>query len=175
MGLDHWLNREIYLGTQYQHRETKVDSMEVTIKNKKVNIPTENMEKVSYELICWRKANHIHKWFVDNIQNGNDNCEEYSVYYEQILSFLSVLERVEEIKNEIIEEHGAIGKDISLRHRDELDKILPIEQGFFFGSSEYGEWYFNDVSYTISELKKELVFVAKNGNLEIEYKYNSSW
>ena len=24
----------------------------------------------------WRKANQIHKWFVDNCQNGRDECQE---------------------------------------------------------------------------------------------------
>jgi hypothetical protein len=32
----------------------------------------------------WRKANHIHKWFVDNVQEGNDDCHEYYVSIEQL-------------------------------------------------------------------------------------------
>lgn len=27
----------------------------------------------------WRKANHIHKWFVDNVQEGEDDWKEYYV------------------------------------------------------------------------------------------------
>lgn len=32
----------------------------------------------------WRKDNHIHKWFVDNVQEGNDDCNEYYVSIEQL-------------------------------------------------------------------------------------------
>ena len=32
----------------------------------------------------WRKANHIHKWFVDNVQDGEDDCKEYCVSIEQL-------------------------------------------------------------------------------------------
>jgi len=35
-------------------------------------------EEVGY----WRKANHIHKWFVDNVQNGVDECLTYQVSIE---------------------------------------------------------------------------------------------
>ena len=30
-------------------------------------------------ILYWRKANHIHKWFVDNVQDGCDNCAYYPV------------------------------------------------------------------------------------------------
>ncbi len=32
----------------------------------------------------WRKANHIHKWFVDNVQDGEDDCREYYVSIKQL-------------------------------------------------------------------------------------------
>jgi hypothetical protein len=32
----------------------------------------------------WRKANHIHKWFVDNVQEGEDDCKEYYVSIEKL-------------------------------------------------------------------------------------------
>lgn len=28
------------------------------------------------EIGYWRKANHIHKWFVDCVQDGEDDCEK---------------------------------------------------------------------------------------------------
>ena len=27
-----------------------------------------------YAVCDWRKANHIHQWFVQNVQDGNDDC-----------------------------------------------------------------------------------------------------
>jgi hypothetical protein len=32
----------------------------------------------------WRKENHIHKWFVDNVQGGVDDCKEYYVSIKQL-------------------------------------------------------------------------------------------
>ena len=37
------------------------------------------------EIGYWRKANAIHKWFVDNVQNGVDDCGEYKVTKEQLI------------------------------------------------------------------------------------------
>lgn len=37
-------------------------------------------ENVGY----WRKANYIHRWFVDNVQNGNDDCKEYCVSIKKL-------------------------------------------------------------------------------------------
>ena len=31
------------------------------------------------ELAYWRKPNYIHKWFINNAQNGEDNCDEYKL------------------------------------------------------------------------------------------------
>ena len=30
--------------------------------------------ETSYQIGYWRKANHIHKWFVDTCANGVDDC-----------------------------------------------------------------------------------------------------
>ena len=30
-----------------------------------------------FPIITWRKANAIHKFFVDEVQDGNDNCERH--------------------------------------------------------------------------------------------------
>ena len=34
---------------------------------------------VSFEAGYWRKASAIHKWFVDNCQEGDDDCGTYLV------------------------------------------------------------------------------------------------
>ena len=49
------------------------------IKRKK-NVKDDEWNEVCY----WRKANQIHKWFVDHVQNGVDDCGEYKVTEEQI-------------------------------------------------------------------------------------------
>ena len=37
-----------------------------------------------FPIITWRKANAIHKFFVDTCQNGNDNCQRHYVSRENL-------------------------------------------------------------------------------------------
>lgn len=86
------------------------------------------------EIGYWRKANHIHKWFVDCVQDGEDDCEKYEVTKSNLLDLKAVCEEV-----------------LSLKGKDEgkIEEILPTESGFFFGSTSYDEYYFSDVEETI--------------------------
>jgi hypothetical protein len=49
------------------------------------------------------------------------------------------------------------------------EELLPSASGFFFGGTEYDEWYFNDIATTIAILEEALE--DENG----EYYYSSSW
>ena len=49
-------------------------------------------DSISEEVAYWRKANQIHRWFVDNIQDGEDNCESYEVSKQQLEELLGVCE-----------------------------------------------------------------------------------
>ena len=107
----------------------------------------------SVEVTCayWRKANQIHKWFVDNVQNGEDNCESYYVSHEQILELLTTARQC------------LFTKDPSL---------LPPQGGFFFGSTDIDEWYWNDIKNTINQLKR----VSELPEFEnLSFSYQSSW
>jgi len=88
---------------------------------------------VNFQVAYWRKANQIHKWFVDNVQDGEDNCREYSVDREQLQKLLDTCHKVK--------------ADASL-----ADEYLPPSEGFFFGSNEIDEWYWQDIDSTIEML-----------------------
>lgn len=78
MGLDMYLTKKIYIGGNYEWN--KVEGI-VDIKKDNKQIPID-LSKVTYideQVAYWRKANAIHKWFVDNVQEGNDNCQSYYV------------------------------------------------------------------------------------------------
>lgn len=111
------------------------------------------IKELSYEAGYWRKANQIHKWFVDNVQGGNDNCGEYLVTTEQ-------LERLLELVNEV------------LRNRDKANELLPTANGFFFGSYDYDEGYFDDLIQTKAII--ENVLALDNFN-KYDIYYSSSW
>jgi hypothetical protein len=95
------------------------------------------VKTVTVEAAYWRKANHIHAWFVKNVQNGVDNCQEYDVSHSDLMKL-----------------HKVCVDTLSNRHNAERD--LPTQSGFFFGSTEYDEGYFSDLQDTIDKIEKVL-------------------
>jgi len=100
----------------------------------------------------WRKANQIHSWFVKHVQGGVDNCEEYRVTRDQLQLLLDNCKLV-------------------LMHKEEAKTLLPTQEGFFFGSYEYDEYYWHDIQDTIDQLEKVLTEYPETW----DFKYQSSW
>lgn len=137
-------------------------------------------EQVGY----WRKANQIHRWFVEYVQENEDNCDSYEVSKEQLEELLNVCKQVlkgsklvkgkvvngqrfENGKLENIYEDGEYIENPSI-----AKKLLPCESGFFFGSTDYDQWYYNDVEQTVDILED----VLRNTDFEHEIvMYRSSW
>lgn len=114
-------------------------------------VTREDNKKISEEIGYWRKANQIHKWFVDNVQDGVDNCATYPVAYEQLQELLSLV-------NQVLDNHKLAAK------------LLPTSIGCFFGSNEYDEWYFDDLKKT-----KLIIEATFNDDETVEYEYTASW
>lgn len=112
-------------------------------------------KEILTEEIYWRKVNCVHKWFVDNCQEGNDDCR-FSYGFDK-----ETLEELMDICKRILDDHSL------------AEKLLPVEDGFFFGSTEYDEWYFEDIKYSYENLKRVLDELDKT-NYEYFY-YRSSW
>lgn len=114
--------------------------------------------KVAAEAIYWRKANQIHKWFVDNVQNGVDDCGSYEVSLEQLRKLYDLCVEALEKKDE---------------------SLLPTSSGFFFGSTEFDDYYWKQLEYTadsIDELFKRLSLEDGPGYTRIiRFTYQSSW
>jgi len=147
MGLDMYFSAKRYMW--YNEDELKESVNEVFPDLPEGVTPKE----VSFEVGYWRKANHIHRWFVDNVQDGKDDCGDYWVSDENVDELLEICEKV-------LADHSL------------AEELLPTQSGFFFGGTEYGDWYFSYVEDTVKILKraKEL---RKNTNFELEY--HSSW
>jgi hypothetical protein len=153
MGLDMYLTRKTYV-KQWSH-QTPEEQFEITItKGGKPydGIDLSNITNIEEEVGYWRKANQIHRWFVENVQNGIDDCGEYSVSKSE-------LEELRNICTEVFNDHS------------KAEELLPSASGFFFGNTDYDEWYYNDVQHTIEIIDK--IFSESDGNQDIYY--SSSW
>lgn len=118
--------------------------------------------EIHEEIGYWRKANEIHNWFVEHVQDGIDDCD----YHDEVTP--DVLRELITICDEIINSvHLVPGKIVSGYQTDENGNFVPIEidgviveddslcrkmlprtEGFFFGSYEYDERYINDLKRT---------------------------
>lgn len=131
-------------------------------------------EEVGY----WRKANHIHAWFVENIQSNNDDCEYYKVSKRDIETLLDICNRVIEslenkpMKNITITEYGNKYEFKVFSDSSVAEKTLPTQEGFFFGGTHYDEYYLEDCKYT----KKLCEDILKDFDFENYHLcYSSSW
>ena len=106
------------------------------------------------EVGYWRKANAIHKWFVDNVQDGEDDCECHRPVTK------NDLETLLELCREVLADHS------------KASELLPSTSGFFFGSQQYDEWYFIDIENTANLCKK---LIEETDFEKYELYYRSSW
>jgi hypothetical protein len=89
MGLDMYLEKRVFIGAQYEHRQVK-GTIDLEAEGVKIPINFKRVSEIVEVVAYWRKANQIHKWFVDNVQDGNDNCADYYVAPEQLEELLAL-------------------------------------------------------------------------------------
>lgn len=108
-----------------------------------------------YEVAYWRKANQIRQWFVDHIEefNEDDNGKYYEVTKSLLEDLISDCEYV-------------------LENRNDANEVMPSSSGFFFGNTNYDEWYFKNLENTIEMCKK--VIIETDWNREVVV-YTESW
>lgn len=151
MGLDQYLLKKHYV-KNWDHNPEKYN-VEVTKDGKPVEtIDTSKVCRIEEDVAYWRKFNALHNWFVEKCQDGEDDCGTYYVGRSQLLELLDLLKAVKDTP-------------------DKAAELLPSRSGFFFGGTDYDEYYFQEVKETIELLEKEL---AKNDK-DASYYYTSSW
>jgi hypothetical protein len=149
MGLDMYLNKKVYVGAEYEHRNV-TGVISIFSNGEQIPVNFGNVLSIEERAGYWRKANAIHQWFVDNVQDGKDECQE---------SYLPIkdAQRLLDTVNAVLEDH------------DKAAELLPTQNGFFFGGTEYNEYYFDDLRHT-KEIMESVVADADG-----EYYYQSSW
>src|SRR5438046_10755226 len=94
MGLDMNLWKKTYVRDWSQNPEDKKYKIKITIGGKPTSIKPERITYIVEEAGYWRKANAIHNWFVENVQDGMDDCREYYVPREKLQELLSIVNKV---------------------------------------------------------------------------------
>lgn len=190
MGLDMYLTKKTYIGAEFKHR--KISGV-LDIKEDSVTIPIK-LERVSYieeRVGYWRKANQIHRWFVDNIQGGEDNCREYELPKEKAIELLNICKEIKskcklvpgKVRNGATASAETGGKFVDNIEDGKLmsnshiaAKLLPSSSGFFFGSTDYDQYYMEDIKNTISILEGVLSESEEDKSyFTQDIFYSSSW
>ena len=136
------------------------------------------------EVGCWRKANAIHRWFVENVQNDVDDCDQYEVSKEQLEELLDVCIYVRDkskmveglIENGYTYENGKkkpfMEEGKYIINPEIAEEFLPTQDGFFFGSTNYDQWYMEDIEHTIDILTEALATIDFDREMVV---YSASW
>ena len=123
MGLDMYLYAKKYIYThQHQDNPLLADLVKIGLKP--------DLKEISVEAGYWRNANATHDWFVKNVQDGEDNCGTYSVSRKQLTELKEACQSV-------------------LLLPTTAAQVLPTSNGFFFGSTEYDDWYYEKLRSTV--------------------------
>jgi hypothetical protein len=106
-------------------------------------------------VITWRKDNAIHAWFVDHINDGGEiNLSPVEVNLEQLGGFRLTCQQVIDDPSK--------GPD-----------LLPTRAGFFFGGTEYDEYYLDGLRRAV-EVIDRLLDEARAGDMR-SITYDAWW
>lgn len=185
MGLDMYLEAEKYIsGYDFYPEETTkfYHDLVETLGVKDVVDPHTPSATVSFTVGYWRKANHIHQWFVDNVQEGKDECQRSYIEREQLQQLRDTCQKVLDA-TKLVDGEVCVGERATATGWEKMmqpgkviedasvaQELLPTQEGFFFGGTEYDEWYLQDVQFTIEQIDRALTL----GD-EWEFYYQASW
>ena len=165
MGLDMYLSASRYVGNWEHSSENEKKTFSEIMKSLGMNntsCPASPSLTVEISVAYWRKANAIHNWFVVNCQDGEDNCQKYYVGRDQLQELVDTCKTV-------------------LKYRDSGDEAeiieenLPPQAGFFFGSTEINDCYWQDLQDTVEQIESILFNPELNNSESVEFYYQSSW
>lgn len=105
---------------------------------------------IDFPMGYWRKVNSVHNWFVEICGGGVDECQPMYVNRQH-------LEELREICKQVLADHSL------------AEELLPTSAGFFFGSTDFDEYYFKDLEYTVKVIDRCL-------KSKFDYfEYQASW
>ena len=156
MGLDMYLSAKRYISKHFNEGDTERAEAIQKLFPELANIQgrfgdASPVKEVSIDAGYWRKANAIHDWFVREVQGGEDECKPHYVDREQLLALKEACEQV-------------------LADKQKAPELLPTASGFFFGSTDYDQYYFEDLQSTIDIVDRCMTLPTS-----WDFEYRSSW
>ena len=152
MGLDMFMSARRHLSTYNTNETVQTARTALAEVMQQLGAPVDSaVNDVTVEVAYWRKANAVHQFFVNNCQNGEDDCRTSYVGRDK-------LEELKVLCEQIVLTPALAGEQ------------LPTTEGFFFGSQEYGEHYIEDLKTTIEIVERCLQMPD-----DWEFYYHSSW
>jgi hypothetical protein len=105
---------------------------------------------IDFPMGYWRKVNSVHNWFVEICGGGVDECQPMYVNTQH-------LEELKSLCEQVLADHSL------------AEELLPTSAGFFFGSTDFDEYYFKDLEYTVKVIDRCL-------KSKFDYfEYQASW
>lgn len=192
MGLDMYLKGNLYLGRFDHMKESRSDEFDRATKVLEVVGALPFIEDnasslgVDFTLGYWRKANAVHRFFVERVQEGVDDCGTYDVDDMTLVELRALAAHILDVA--VIEpgkvrngyKLGPGGERIDIiedgltvTNADEIRKLLPPQSGFFFGSTDIDQWYIEHMKLTVEICDRALAFLEVHPKAWITY--TSSW
>lgn len=104
---------------------------------------------VEVKVAQWRKAWAIHRWLVNEIQDGKDDCRDYYASRDTLIDLRNLCQQ-------------------ALDNPEDANMLLPDE---YFGDGDT-EWHTYQLTHTITQLDK----VLNNSKFDgWDFQYSSSW
>ena len=100
------------------------------------SVQTETIYQIGY----FRKFNALHSYIVKTFANGVDDCRDIILYKEDV-------EQIKKVLDDVLNAHQQVEK---------AKELLPTQSGFFFGGTDYDEYYFEDVKVAADLMQKLL-------------------
>jgi hypothetical protein len=154
MGLDMYLEARKYVSSYSDISD--YEAIKEIMELKTGDIPEATSGSVSLGVMYWRKTNSVHEWFVNNVQDGKDDCGQYHVSRDKLVELMETCKKV-------VDNRG----DTAV-----AEELLPTASGFFFGDTDYEEYYYEGLLWTIEGLERILNNPAYN---DMDFQYSSSW
>jgi hypothetical protein len=187
MGLDQYLYKTKYL-SHWDHSKGSPEyeaAENVLLATGLEAHPQSGGVEVKVTAIYWRKANMIHRWIMANCFEEIPDVR-YEVTKDNLIDLRAACQKV--LKSAKLVDAKVVGGrvlvdgewqetlvdgQVVMNPQTAID-VLPTLGGFFFGSTEYDEWYIKDLEYTVEEIDRVLADET-DGSLDGWFEYYASW